>query len=484
MGKVFLAKDIKTGKNVAIKIVKDEDQWKREKNILTRLHDVKGIPELFFAGKDNDIFLVMEYIPGESLKKHEKICGKLSEKNMILWMIKACKVLQKVHKKGIVHMDLKPENMILHPSGKLYLIDFGVSLMEGEILTGYGTKIYASKKQRKSGKKATFSMDVYSIGKIMQLNTRSQRAYGFKKIIQKCLDDKKNQNEYTILDIKRDLNHLLWKKRMKKGVFFFFCLSVVHGKYWIDQREKRKAKVVYEGTDSLNLKNGITYFYGNDDVEKDLILARQYFKQEKKNRQKAESYLILLDLIDDQKKVVFDKKLEHALSVCQRDVRDFWSAYFFEHCYSIWSKKLPKDFLKRAEQLLNEMEQYKLDEKKERILKTEKINLYEIMAENGDTKHFFEETDRLFQQKLNGDEAWELYKRKIVYLENHGMEVQKEFERFLKTYKDVMEVYVEYGIYLCQREQIEKAKDIYLEGFRQTGMTSRRAQELRRKLRL
>lgn len=51
MGKVFLALDQKTGKEVAVKIVKDQKQWDRERVILQKLKHTKGVPELFFAGK-------------------------------------------------------------------------------------------------------------------------------------------------------------------------------------------------------------------------------------------------------------------------------------------------------------------------------------------------------------------------------------------------------------------------------------------------
>ena len=62
MGKVFLALDQKTGKEVAVKIVKDQKQWDRERVRLQKLKHTKGVPELFFAGKEKELFLVMEYI--------------------------------------------------------------------------------------------------------------------------------------------------------------------------------------------------------------------------------------------------------------------------------------------------------------------------------------------------------------------------------------------------------------------------------------
>ena len=70
MGKVFLALDQKTGKEVAVKIVKDQKQWDRERVILQKLKHTKGVPELFFAGKEKELFLVMEYILGNSLKRY------------------------------------------------------------------------------------------------------------------------------------------------------------------------------------------------------------------------------------------------------------------------------------------------------------------------------------------------------------------------------------------------------------------------------
>ena len=55
MGKVFLALDQKTGKEVAVKIVKDQKQWDRERVILQKLKHTKGVPELFFAGKEKEL---------------------------------------------------------------------------------------------------------------------------------------------------------------------------------------------------------------------------------------------------------------------------------------------------------------------------------------------------------------------------------------------------------------------------------------------
>lgn len=481
MGKVFLAQDKKTGKRVAVKIVKDQDQWKRERKILKKIDGIEGVPKLFFAGKENENFLVMEYIPGVSLKQYEDICGKLSEKEMIMWMIKVCAVLGKIHKKGIIHMDLKPENMILHPSGKIYLIDFGVSLTEGETLTGYGTRMYASKKQAKMGEKASFFMDIYSLGKIMQLNVKEQRHYHIYKVIQKCLSDDERNPYDTAEDIKKDLRNIIWIKRVKKYALFFISFSMI-SIFFINQKTKKKMSLIYRETYQRELNKAKIYFYGNDETKKDMILARQYFIKVEKYEKKTKSYLTLLDVLCESGKEISKEELRKAFKTCEEDIYDFWSAYFFEHYYVVWSGKLSKYALDEAENLIGKMKKYELDVKKQKILETEKLNLYELMAQNGDETKFFRETDRIFVKKINEDTAWEIYQRKILYLEEKDRDLENEFKRFIKHYPKVMEAYVEYVIYLCENGQEEKARNVYLEGIRQTGMSDQRAKTLRRKL--
>ena len=128
------------------------------------------------------------------------------------------------------------------------------------------------------------------------------------------------------------------------------------------------------------------------------------------------------------------------------------------------------------------MEGFHLDENKQKILETEKLNLYEIMARRGESRQFFYETDKVFRDKMNADKAWQIYQRKLLYLEENHINVEKEFERFINSYPKVMEAYTEYVIYLCENNQEEKAKEIYRKGSSQVEMSGKRAQGLRRKL--
>ena len=144
--------------------------------------------------------------------------------------------------------------------------------------------------------------------------------------------------------------------------------------------------------------------------------------------------------------------------------------------------KLSENVWKEAEKMLEQIQKYPQKEEYQKLVEADRINLYEREAEKGDDRKFLEETDRVFKENLKGDPAWKLYERKLVYLESKQPDISREFERFLKKYPKVMDAYVEYSIYLCRNNKMTQAQRVYREGRKQTGMTSKRAEELRRKL--
>lgn len=268
MGKVFLALDQKTGKEVAVKIVKDQKQWDRERVMLQKLKHTKGVPELFFAGKEKELFLVMEYILGNSLKRYGSVCGKLYKKKSLLWMIKICKVLNKIHEQGIIHMDLKPENIMLDRSGNIYLIDFGAALFAGEKLSGYGTKNYASKKQAKTEERADIYFDIYSLGKTMESLLKATDAV--QKIIEKCLIDDDAKRYHNIRQIQADFERILRICRMKKGFMVVIAVFLYPESLESDTegRAKRERSHCTEKVSKRDKKgNGLFLWNGSDTKE-------------------------------------------------------------------------------------------------------------------------------------------------------------------------------------------------------------------------
>ena len=142
----------------------------------------------------------------------------------------------------------------------------------------------------------------------------------------------------------------------------------------------------------------MVYFYGNERTEKDLTLADQYFKKEETNKKKTEAYLLLIEVLNDPEKEVKQDELVSALEICQKDVHDFWSAYFFIDHYILWQEKLPEFVVKKAEKLLYKTEKFRLKEEQKKMLEKQKINLYEIKAKRGDDKLFFKRLTECFMR--------------------------------------------------------------------------------------
>lgn len=135
-GSVYLARKKLTGDYFAIKVLRKSDMIsknqvtnvKSERAIMMVQSDKPYVARLFatFQNKDN-LFLVMEYLPGGDLAALLKMMGSLPEKWIKQYLCEIIVGVQDMHKNGIIHHDLKPENLLIDVDGHLKLTDFGLS---------------------------------------------------------------------------------------------------------------------------------------------------------------------------------------------------------------------------------------------------------------------------------------------------------------------------------------------------------------------
>lgn len=149
-GIVFQGFDLVDKRSVAIKLEKDKkshitSSLTNESRLLTKLKGVKGVPTLYWSGKkpqSDDRALIMTYL-GSDLQTHLTKLRSFSLKTVLMCGVQLVKVLQSVHNKGIVHRDIKPDNILTLFDGdsplkaqglmqekdvnQLYLCDFGIS---------------------------------------------------------------------------------------------------------------------------------------------------------------------------------------------------------------------------------------------------------------------------------------------------------------------------------------------------------------------
>lgn len=178
--KVYYAKNLKTGQNVAIKVMDKEkimqigmiEQIKREISIM-RLVRHPNIVQLYeVMASKTKIYFVMEYVKGgELFNKVQK--GKLKEHDARKYFQQLISAVDFCHSRGVYHRDLKPENLLLDENGDLKVSDFGLSALpeqfrqDGLLHTTCGTPAYVAPevivKKGYDGAKA----DIWSCGVIL-----------------------------------------------------------------------------------------------------------------------------------------------------------------------------------------------------------------------------------------------------------------------------------------------------------------------------
>ena len=178
MGIVYLAEDTKLRRQVAIKflppqISANEEERKRfeiEARAAASLNhpNISIIHSIEESG--DSCFIVMEFIDGIELKEKIKI-GPVSAKKAINIATQIAEGLSAAHKKGIVHRDIKSQNIMITDDGKVKIMDFGLAKMKGDSqLTKYGTTVgttaYMSPEQAK-GDNIDHRTDLWSLGIVL-----------------------------------------------------------------------------------------------------------------------------------------------------------------------------------------------------------------------------------------------------------------------------------------------------------------------------
>jgi serine/threonine-protein kinase len=140
MGEVYLARDTRVGREVALKVlstgvVADSQKvarFGREAHLLAQLNH-PNIAALYEFDEDGDTrFLVLEYVPGETLAERIRR-GRPPVREALETARQMAVALEAAHRRGIIHRDLKPANVKVTPDGRLKLLDFGLAkALEGE----------------------------------------------------------------------------------------------------------------------------------------------------------------------------------------------------------------------------------------------------------------------------------------------------------------------------------------------------------------
>jgi tetratricopeptide (TPR) repeat protein len=178
MGAVYKARDTELDRIVALKLIRPElarnpeilRRFKQEL-ILARQVTHKNVIRIFDLGQSDGIkFITMDFVEGQDLRVLLVERGKFPAEEASRLMLQICRALEAAHSEGVIHRDLKPQNIMVSGDGRAYVMDFGIARsahLPGMTQTGalVGTPEYMSPEQAR-GEKLTERSDLFSLGVI------------------------------------------------------------------------------------------------------------------------------------------------------------------------------------------------------------------------------------------------------------------------------------------------------------------------------
>ena len=179
MAFVYKARDKQLQRYVAIKTLKPNyvnqekfvDRFRREAQTAANLNH-PNIVQIFDWGIDDEPYFVMEYIEGNTLTSIISGNRTVGLNDILYIGSQVANGLKEAHKRGLVHRDIKPGNIMITPDGKVKVTDFGIVSLQNEesdiTKTGavLGTASYISPEQAQ-GKPVSFESDLYSLGTVL-----------------------------------------------------------------------------------------------------------------------------------------------------------------------------------------------------------------------------------------------------------------------------------------------------------------------------
>ena len=179
MSLVYRAVDIRTGHNVAVKILKSEynndveflERFQREAHAAGRMSH-HNIVNLLDVGTEGEFrYLVLEYISGNTLKDIIKEKGAINSNTAIQITIRILSALQHAHDNGIIHRDIKPQNVLVNTNGHIKVADFGIAritntktISKKDVVIG---SVHYSSPEQARGSVVEATSDIYSTGIVL-----------------------------------------------------------------------------------------------------------------------------------------------------------------------------------------------------------------------------------------------------------------------------------------------------------------------------
>jgi serine/threonine-protein kinase len=178
MADVYLCEDLTLGRRVALKVLLSRflddpnfvERFRREAKAAAGLNHANLVSIYDWGEVDGTYFIVMEYVEGETLKDLVRRRGRLSGSEAVRISLQLLAALEFAHRTGIVHRDIKPQNVMLDRDGNAKVTDFGIARAADSGMTEagsiLGTAQYLAPEQAR-GQRVDERSDLYSVGIVL-----------------------------------------------------------------------------------------------------------------------------------------------------------------------------------------------------------------------------------------------------------------------------------------------------------------------------
>lgn len=180
MAMVYRARDLMLERTVAIKLLRADfssdpdfrERFRQEAKAAANLSHPNIVTVHDFGLDEERLFIVMEYVPGTDLKSIIKKRGVIPADEAVELIVQACAGIGYAHRAGLVHCDVKPQNMLVTPDKRLKVVDFGIARALASIAPDEKTDVVWGSPQYFSPEQATGiapspASDVYSLGVVL-----------------------------------------------------------------------------------------------------------------------------------------------------------------------------------------------------------------------------------------------------------------------------------------------------------------------------
>lgn len=322
MANVYKAKDHKLNRFVAMKVLKPEfrEDTTFIKKFKTEAQSAAGlthpnIVNVFDVGEDDGIhYIVMELVEGITLKDYISKKGRLSVKEATSIAIQVSMGLEAAHSHGIIHRDVKPQNIIISTDGKVKVTDFGIAraASSNTISSNVMGSVHYSSPEQVRGGYSDEKSDIYSLGiTIYEMITGKVPFEGETTVaiaIKHLQDEMVPPSLYTP-DIPHSLEQIILKCTQKS----------------VDKRYASMGEVISDLKHSLIDPSGnFVQLYTMDPTDKTMVIGEQDLQEIKQKRAEAssmaagkrqEAFIDENDLDDDDEKGGLNRGLEKAMMI-------------------------------------------------------------------------------------------------------------------------------------------------------------------------